>query len=163
VGPAAHRRAGPPFFINPTLVGYQLPRQMYGIVLPRTGGENLETMKTKICSVCKMRKPLVAFGTKARAPDGLNWNCKECVSEYQRRRYAENPDQIRKQKREHMRRIRTDPQKRESQNASRRGNQKYLAKGREYNRDLKDKHFFKWRARLLNRTGNNVRRCPAVS
>jgi hypothetical protein len=55
-----------------------------------------------------------------------------------------------------MRRRRADPLKREAMNSSRRGNPKYLAKGREYNREMKSRHFFRWRARLLNRTGRNV-------
>lgn len=69
---------------------------------------------------------------------------------------SERMDELRRRKREHMRRVRSDPARREELNAARRGNEKYLAKGREYNRTLRERHFFKWRARLLNRTGKNV-------
>ncbi len=65
-------------------------------------------------------------------------------------------DEIRQRKRDHMRQVRSVPERREALNASRRGNAKYLAKGRAYNRNLKKNHFFRWRARLLNRTGKNV-------
>jgi len=46
-----------------------------------------------------------------------------------------------------MRRKRLDPAWRERMNASKRGNQKYLAQGRAYAANLRDNHFFRWRAR----------------
>ena len=84
------------------------------------------------------------------------WRCRSCDNAYQRRQYAKNPEKIRRRKREYMRGVRSDPIKNEEINAHRRGNEKYLRAGREYNRNLKENHFFKWRARLTNRTGKNV-------
>ena len=56
-------------------------------------------------------------------------------------------DRIREVKREHMRRKRLDAAWRERTNAKRRGNAKYLARYRAYSADLRDNHFFRWRAR----------------
>lgn len=45
----------------------------------------------KICSKCKLEKPLDAFGKRSKNPDGLQYCCKECSKEYQRKWRAENP------------------------------------------------------------------------
>lgn len=101
----------------------------------------------KLCGACNQKMVKRKSG---------RWVCRECANSYQRKRYADAPELIRKSKRESMRRARKDPAKREAMNATRRGNEKHLAKGRQYNRRLKEHHFFKWRARLANRTGPNV-------
>lgn len=42
-------------------------------------------MKTKICSTCKIRKPISEFTKKSKNEDGLNCQCKECVKKYRER------------------------------------------------------------------------------
>lgn len=87
---------------------------------------------------------------------GGRWRCQPCANAYQRARYATEPELIRTRKRESMAKARTDPDKREAMNASRRGNATYLASGRAYNKQLKEVHFFRWRSRLLSRSGSTV-------
>lgn len=103
-----------------------------------------------------MTKPCSKCGQPKVKSNNGRWRCRPCDNTYQRAWYAADPDKLRKRKREHMRRLRADPEKREAMNAFRRGNPAYQEKGRNYNRILRTKHFFRWRARLLNRTGRNV-------
>ena len=91
-----------------------------------------------------------------KTKSGTRWRCRPCDNAYQREQYRKDPEKIRKRKREYMRRVRSDPLRREEINQRRRGNEVYLEKGRAYNRILREKHFFKWRARLTNRSGKNV-------
>ena len=39
-----------------------------------------ERMKTKRCPLCKMEKPVSAFGSNANSPDGLSFYCLQCSS-----------------------------------------------------------------------------------
>jgi uncharacterized Zn finger protein (UPF0148 family) len=73
--------------------------------------------------------------------------CRPCDNSYQRSNYASNIERSRKRKREHMAKARQDPKKREAMNARRRENPKFRERGREYGKELRTKHFFKWRAR----------------
>lgn len=41
-----------------------------------------ETIKTKICTKCKIEKPIEAFFKNKDKKDGLRSNCKECVKAY---------------------------------------------------------------------------------
>lgn len=75
------------------------------------------------------------------------WRCRPCDRAYQRRAYAKHPDVLRERKRDHMARLRGDPETREQLNARRRGNPKYAAGNKAYARNLRSRHFFRWRAR----------------
>lgn len=44
-------------------------------------------MTTKMCTKCKEIKLLTAFNKKASKPDGLNLECRTCVSAYRKNRY----------------------------------------------------------------------------
>ena len=61
------------------------------------------------------------------------------------------PERIRQVKREYMQRARLDPEKRNRWNELRRGKHKATAKA--YSVKLRDRHFFKWRARNWSRHG----------
>lgn len=60
---------------------------------------------------------------------------------------AATAEVIRARKRDHMRRVRSDPVRRAALNEARRNNPRYTAKGREYSARLRDQHFLRWRAR----------------
>lgn len=49
----------------------------------------------KDCSVCGMNRPLEWFHRHPTAPDGRRAQCKDCVSVYTKKRYAENPQRHR--------------------------------------------------------------------
>jgi len=104
-------------------------------------------MQTKVCTKCKQEKSLDAFGLRAERLDGHKSNCRECEAAYQREYYARNIEQERKRKREWMCDARQDPDYRERCNGRRRGNLKYQTTQRIYNRRLRQKHFFRWRAK----------------
>lgn len=40
---------------------------------------------TKICSTCRVEKPVSSFGKHSRMPDGLRGQCRACISAYKRR------------------------------------------------------------------------------
>lgn len=46
----------------------------------------------KTCSKCKQLKSKEQFSKQAKARDGLQGKCKQCVSEYTKAHYAKNPD-----------------------------------------------------------------------
>lgn len=56
-------------------------------------------METKICSTCKKEKPLSEFGKNRRMKDGHHYTCKQCVSDYQRKRYVKKGSKIRRDQR----------------------------------------------------------------
>lgn len=39
----------------------------------------------KICSTCRLWKPLESFNRRSSAPDGRQWRCRACSAEYYRR------------------------------------------------------------------------------
>lgn len=51
-------------------------------------------MESKKCSRCGRKLPLTAFNRNKRNADGLQERCRECCSEYNRQRYASNPDRF---------------------------------------------------------------------
>jgi 5-methylcytosine-specific restriction endonuclease McrA len=59
----------------------------------------------KLCKKCNERKPENSFAKRAKAKDGLQPYCKECVSAYNRKRYEEKGDKIRAQVMERYRQI----------------------------------------------------------
>lgn len=56
----------------------------------------------KICSKCKEEKPFSEFYKDKRKPDGLHYSCKQCKTDYDAKKKAENPrwhaDRVRKSK-----------------------------------------------------------------
>ena len=40
-------------------------------------------MSTKVCTKCKISKPLSGFYKSNQAPDGLMYNCKDCKKAYE--------------------------------------------------------------------------------
>lgn len=56
-------------------------------------------------------------------------------------------EELRRRKRDNMRKARSDPVRRAAMNEARRMHPRYTEKGREYSRRLRDQHFFRWRAR----------------
>lgn len=56
-------------------------------------------MKTKKCNTCGKEKPLAEFHKNNRAKDGHLSTCKQCVSTYQRNRYAANSKTLRSDRR----------------------------------------------------------------
>jgi len=50
-------------------------------------------MKTKICSRCKVEKPLDDFSISRSRKDGRNHSCRECHNKYTRSHYKKNKDQ----------------------------------------------------------------------
>jgi len=49
----------------------------------------------KCCSRCKINKPLDCFSKLGSAKDGLQSKCKQCFSEYNKKRYEEKGEEIR--------------------------------------------------------------------
>lgn len=83
---------------------------------------------------------------KVQRSDG-RWRCKPCNNAYQRENYQDRIEVLRERKRKHMATLRQNPETRERMNAARRGNDRYLTQGKEYARNLRTRHFFRWRAR----------------
>lgn len=84
--------------------------------------------------------------------------CRSCRAAAGRERYAANPERQREIKRESMRRFRADPEKRARANATKaeRWAERYAPQQRRRLTDLKERHFFVWRARIASRYGNSV-------
>lgn len=57
-------------------------------------------MKTKTCNTCGVEKPLTEFHKNGRAKDGHLGTCKQCVSKYQRERYAAKGNTLRRARRD---------------------------------------------------------------
>jgi hypothetical protein len=102
---------------------------------------------TKICNHCKQEKSITEFGRNDRSKDKLKYHCKACDAKRVRERYKPTPQSLEK-RRNRMRDYRADPIKREQMNAARRNNPKYTNWQRQYIKDLKEKHFFIYRARF---------------
>lgn len=49
-------------------------------------------METKICSKCKKEKPISEFGKNKAKKDGLQAECKECKSAYNKLHYQKNKE-----------------------------------------------------------------------
>lgn len=49
-------------------------------------------METKICSKCKKEKPVSEFGKNKAKKDGLQAECKECKSAYNKLHYQKNKE-----------------------------------------------------------------------
>lgn len=81
------------------------------------------------------------------ATDGHKPHCRKCEAAYQRKHYAENIEQLRRRKRKWMRVARKDLEYRQKCNERRRGNSKYAQRQKHYNKQQREKHFFRWRAR----------------
>lgn len=58
----------------------------------------MESKEAKICSKCRQEKALSEFGKCAANPDGLQYYCKECQSEYwktrKKKRNTSNTEQV---------------------------------------------------------------------
>jgi len=48
---------------------------------------DLEGVKTKVCSKCKIEKPVEGFSKDKSSKDGLCFHCKECIKEYHKANY----------------------------------------------------------------------------
>lgn len=57
----------------------------------------------KVCSTCRALLPVGDFHRNRSKPDGLHTDCKPCVSEFNRRWRAANPDKKRAQKKRYDR------------------------------------------------------------
>lgn len=53
------------------------------------------TEQMKACTGCERELPLEEFHKNRAAKDGLQYRCKSCTAEYDRKRYAEHGDEIR--------------------------------------------------------------------
>lgn len=51
-------------------------------------------MPTKVCSQCRVTKPLDQFSRSARQSDGHQRRCKACFSAYNKARYAADPERF---------------------------------------------------------------------
>jgi len=51
-------------------------------------------MKTKICTKCKKKKFIEEFCVNRAVKDGLNSRCKECVKQYNKQYYKNNPEKF---------------------------------------------------------------------
>lgn len=77
--------------------------------------------------------------------------CRPCEAAYQRDYYRKNISACRAKSKEAMARRRSCEKTREVMNSARRGVKKYADTQRQYNRRLRKKHFFKYRARMFGR------------
>lgn len=53
-------------------------------------------MSTKTCSGCGLELPLSEFNKKRRNKDGLQDRCRKCFSEYNKARYASDPERFKR-------------------------------------------------------------------
>ena len=58
-------------------------------------------LKEKICSKCKIKKPLTAFRKDKKKEDGHHIWCKECCSIYDKQRYKNNKEKMNKQSKQY--------------------------------------------------------------
>lgn len=58
-------------------------------------------VKTKKCSGCGLELPLTEFNKKRRSKDGLQEKCRKCFSEYNKKRYASDPERFKADVREY--------------------------------------------------------------
>ena len=54
---------------------------------------------TKVCRKCKEIKHLIEFYKRKISKDGFNNTCIVCLNQYFKKRYLENPEKVRGQKR----------------------------------------------------------------
>lgn len=107
-------------------------------------------MATKICRTCEIEKSLEDFSPSKTGKQGRVSDCRICRAIHDREYYRRNVKVIRDAKREQMRDRRATPEINTNINARRRtlyptnrkeGQRLYFA-------NLREKHFFVWRARL---------------
>jgi len=107
-------------------------------------------MDTKICKTCEQEKSLEDFAPSATGKLGRSAHCRLCRAAKNRETYRLNSEYFREYKREQMRRRRADMEINSKINERRR--RSYPAKSKQgqklYREELREKHFFKWRARL---------------
>ena len=51
-------------------------------------------MKTKVCSKCKIYKPLLEFYKQSDKKDGLTYQCKDCIAKRLKKYYIDNKQNI---------------------------------------------------------------------
>ncbi len=106
-------------------------------------------MTTKICSVCKIEKPIQEFGPRFRIPH-KRANCRLCDAVYQRSYRKNNLEKSRAIGRASAKRAYDIPEKREIIKANRRRlwhQGKYKQRTQDYLDRLKRDDFFRWKAR----------------
>lgn len=67
----------------------------------------MSTRRYKLCSTCKERKALDAFGRNRQTPDGLHYYCKTCAALRQRTWAANNPVKFRASKEKYLNGLRS--------------------------------------------------------
>ena len=58
--------------------------------------------QTKVCSTCGLEKPLGEFNKKRSNKDGLQSQCRSCFSDYNKARYAKDPERHKSNVRKYM-------------------------------------------------------------
>ena len=62
---------------------------------------DLEGVKTKVCSKCKIEKPVDVFSKDKSRKDGLSHRCKECKKEYNKEYYKANYNKLKESQKEY--------------------------------------------------------------
>lgn len=107
-------------------------------------------MATKVCATCGVEKPLKDFSPSKSGKQGRVAHCRLCKRILDRAYYERNSEDIRVSKRDQMRERRATPEINTHINTRRRT--LYPTKSKQgqklYLTNLREKHFFVWRARL---------------
>lgn len=69
-----------------------LPQNRRAVTRPQGSNPSGRAMETKICSKCKKEKPISEFGKNKAKKDGLQTECKECKSAYNKLHYQKNKE-----------------------------------------------------------------------
>jgi hypothetical protein len=56
--------------------------------------QSFSVVSTKVCSKCKEEKPLSDFNKRTPNKDGLQYQCKVCISKYGKQHYLKNKEEI---------------------------------------------------------------------
>lgn len=59
---------------------------------------------SKVCSTCKIKKPMTKYYKRSRSKDGYGYKCKPCCNEYHRKWTIENPEKYKNIARNHEKR-----------------------------------------------------------
>jgi hypothetical protein len=59
----------------------------------------------KVCTECKVRLPLHAFGRNRQSSDGLHYYCRTCAAKRQQRWAKKNPDKVKEMQQRYLARM----------------------------------------------------------
>jgi hypothetical protein len=62
-------------------------------------------IRKKLCSYCRVERPVAEFGRNRQSVDGLHYYCRECAAARQREWAKANPEKVRAMRADYLKRL----------------------------------------------------------